>query len=133
MTLPATSTVPRSPILVIEDEPSVAAFLRAALERHGYKVAASRSAAEALTLLASSRFAGVISDLHMPGGVGGADVKAWLQRNRPELAARMIFITGDIASRETICLLAEAGAPCIEKPFRVQQLMAAVEGTIGKP
>jgi DNA-binding NtrC family response regulator len=133
MTSPATSTVGRSPILVIEDEPSVAAFLCAALERHGYEVAASRSAAEALKLLASSRFAGVISDLHMPGGADGADVRAWLQRNRPELAARMIFITGDTASRETISLMAEAGTPCIEKPFRLQQLMAAVENTIGKP
>jgi DNA-binding response OmpR family regulator len=44
-----------------------------------------------------------------------------------------LFITGDTASRETAALLAQAGTPYVEKPFRVHQLMAAVEQTIGKP
>jgi DNA-binding response OmpR family regulator len=120
-------------ILLIEDEPSVAAFLRAALERHGYEIILSASASEGLQLLAKGDFRGVISDFRTPGGITGADVHDWLQRHRPELAARIIFITGDTASSETIALLAQAGTPCIEKPFRVQQLMAAVEKTIGKP
>lgn len=121
------------PILVIEDEPSVAAFLRSALERRGYEVVASSSAAEGLARLASSDFAGVISDLRTPGGVNGADVRHWLRANRPELAERMLFITGDTASRDTISLLAHEQTPCVEKPFRVHQLIAAVEQTIGKP
>jgi len=47
------------------------------------------------------------------------------------LASRIIFITGDTASAETVALLAQNGTPCVEKPFRVHQLMAAVEKTIG--
>ena len=120
-------------ILVIEDEPSVARFLRAALERRGYEVLAAHSAAEGLAILVRGDFAGVISDLRTPGGVHGADVRRWLRSNRPELAARMIFITGDTAGQETISLLAQEPIPCIEKPFRVHQLMAAVETIIGKP
>jgi DNA-binding NtrC family response regulator len=129
----ATDAAVRSPILVIEDEPSVAAFLRTALERRGYQVASSSSSSEALKLLASGQFSGVISDLRTPGGVNGADVREWLQQNRPELAAKMVFITGDTASLETISLLAEAQTPCVEKPFRLQQLMSTVEKMIGKP
>lgn len=120
-------------ILVIEDEPSVAAFLRAALERRGYEVVASRSASEAIGLLAAGEFSGVISDLRTPGGANGADVRRWLHSHRPQLAARMIFITGDTASPETIALLTMERTPCVEKPFRVRELMAAVEHTIGKP
>ena|SRR5579864_3091547 len=127
------TTAVRTRILVIEDEPSVAAFLRAALERRGYEVVASYSAADGLELLASGNFGGVISDFRTPGGINGADVQDWLRRHRPELAARMIFVTGDTASRETVSLLAQAGTPCVEKPFRLHQLMAAVEKTIGKP
>jgi DNA-binding response OmpR family regulator len=127
------TTAVRTRILVIEDEPSVAAFLRAALERRGYEVVASYSAADGLQLLASDNFGGVISDFRTPGGINGADVQDWLRRHRPELAARMIFVTGDTASRETVSLLAQAGTPCVEKPFRLHQLMAAVEKTIGKP
>ena len=127
------TTAVRTRILVIEDEPSVAAFLRTALERRGYEVVASHSAADGLELLASDNFGGVISDFRTPGGINGADVQDWLRRHRPELAARMIFVTGDTASRETVSLLAQAGTPCVEKPFRLRQLMAAVEKTIGKP
>ncbi|MGH9733067.1 MAG: response regulator [Candidatus Acidiferrales bacterium] len=120
-------------ILVIEDEPSVAAFLRAALERRGYEVVASRSAAEALGVLAAGDFSGVISDLRTPGTANGADVRSWLHSHRPQLAGRMIFITGDTASPETMALLERERIPCVEKPFRVHELIAAVERTIGKP
>jgi CheY-like chemotaxis protein len=120
-------------ILVIEDEASVATFVRLALERNGYTVTSSTSGVEGLQLLARQDFRGVISDFRTPGGITGADVHDWLRRHRPEMASRVIFITGDTASDETIGMLAAAGTPCVEKPFRLQQLMEAVEKTIGKP
>jgi DNA-binding response OmpR family regulator len=120
-------------ILVIEDEPAVAAFMRTALERRGYDVTPSPSAAEGLRLLATSDFRGVVSDFRTPGGINGADLHDWVRRHRPELASRIVFITGDTASAETIKLLQQDGTPCVEKPFRVRELMDAVEKTIGKP
>jgi len=122
-----------APILLIEDEPSVIAFLRAALERNGYSVVDAASGAEGLERLASGRYAGVISDIRMPGAVNGADVHSWIQKNRPELSSKIILISGDTANSETQALLARSGTPCIEKPFRVHQLMSAVEKTFGKP
>jgi CheY-like chemotaxis protein len=121
------------PILLIEDEPSVTAFLRAALERHGYAVANAASGAEGLNMLSGGKYFGVISDIRMPGSVNGAEVHAWIQKNRPELCARIILISGDTANSETQAFLAQSGTPCIEKPFRVQQLMTIVEKTFGKP
>jgi DNA-binding response OmpR family regulator len=127
------AAVTRGRILVIEDEPSVAAFLRTALERRGYEIVTAPSAADGLQQLASANFQGVISDFRTPGEINGADVQEWLRRHRPDLAARIIFITGDTASDETLQLLAQAGTLCVEKPFRVHQLIAAVEKAIGKP
>jgi DNA-binding response OmpR family regulator len=125
--------VARSRILLIEDEPSVAAFIRSALERSGYEVVAAPSAREGLELLSKTDFNGVISDFRTPGALSGADVQEWLRRHRPELAARLIFVTGDTASRDTVSLLAKAETPFLEKPFRLRQLLAAVEKIIGKP
>jgi len=122
-----------APILLIEDEPSVTAFLRAALERHGYAVANAATGAEGLSMLSGGKYSGVISDIRMPGAVNGAEVHAWIQKNRPELCARIILISGDTANSETQAFLAQSRAPCIEKPFRVQQLMTIVEKTFGKP
>ena len=129
----ATATPASDPILVIEDEPSVTAFLRAALERRGYKVVPVSSGAEGLEQLHSRSFGGVISDIRMPGAVNGAEVHSWIQNNRPELRSRIILISGDTANGETQALLARSGTPCIEKPFRVQQLISIVEKTFGKP
>ncbi len=121
------------PILLIEDEPSVTAFLRAALERKGYSVVQANSGTDGLQQLEHGSFGGVISDIRMPGAVNGAEIHAWIQSNRPALRSRIILISGDTANSETQELLANSGTPCIEKPFRVQQLISVVEKTFGKP
>src|SRR5438270_7111900 len=123
----------RLPVLLIEDEPSVMAYVQAALERGGYPVVCCESGVEALRALASGNFLGVGSDMRTPGGVNGADVHAWIVEHRPELASRIVFITGDVANDETVATLRKTGAPCIEKPFRVQQFISVVEKIMGKP
>jgi CheY-like chemotaxis protein len=128
---PMTETA--NPILLIEDEPSVTAFVRAALERRGYKVVPAASGVEGLARLREISFAGVISDIRMPGAVNGAEIHDWIRAHRPELQRRVILISGDTANSKTQALLANSGIPCIEKPFRVQQLISVVESTFGKP
>jgi CheY-like chemotaxis protein len=120
------------PVLLIEDEPAVMAYVRAALERSGYPVVCCESGADALRLLESGEFLGIVSDMRTPGGVDGAQVHAWLARHRPDLVSKLVFITGDIANEETVATLRETGAPCVEKPFRVQQFIDVVSSTMGK-
>ena len=129
MTTPSGAALP---VLLIEDEPAVMAYVRAALERSGYTVVCTESGAEGLRLLESEQFLGVVSDMRTPGGVDGADVHAWLSQHRPDLAARIVFITGDIANDDTVATLRKTGAPCVEKPFRVQQFISVIEKTMGK-
>jgi CheY-like chemotaxis protein len=132
MTPPPDITPAALPVLLIEDEPAVMAYVRAALERSGYTVVCTESGAEGLRLLESEQFLGVVSDMRTPGGVDGADVHAWLSEHRPDLAARIVFITGDIANDDTVATLRKTGAPCVEKPFRVQQFISVIEKTMGK-
>jgi DNA-binding NtrC family response regulator len=120
------------PVLLIEDEAGVMAYVSATLERSGYSVICTESGVDALRLLESGHFLGVVSDMRTPGGVNGADVHAWIAKNRPELASRIVFITGDIANEETVDTLRKTGAPCVEKPFRVRQFISVVEKTMGK-
>jgi DNA-binding NtrC family response regulator len=120
------------PLLVIEDEPSVMSFVRRALERGGYEVVGANSGTQALEFLGAQQFQGIVSDMRTPGNVDGGGVYQWIKVNRPELARRIVFITGDIVNEETVAVLKETGAPCVEKPFRVQDLIETVEKTIGK-
>jgi len=64
--------------------------------------------------------------------VDGGDVYAWIAEHRPQLAPRLVFITGDIANEETVATLQKTGAPCVEKPFRVKQFISVVEKAMGK-
>ncbi len=120
------------PVLLIEDEPAVMAYVQAALERSGYPVVCCESGVDALRLLEKGQFLGIVSDMRTPGGVDGAQVHAWVARNRPDLVSKLVFITGDIANEETVATLRETGAPCVEKPFRVQQFIDVVSRTMGK-
>jgi CheY-like chemotaxis protein len=131
MSLPATK--PHIlPVLLIEDEPAVMSYVQAALERSGYPVVCCDSGVEALRLLENGSFLGVVSDMRTPGGVDGGQVHAWLVQHRPDLASRVVFITGDVANEETVATLRQTGAPCVEKPFRVQQLIDVITSTMGK-
>jgi len=104
-----------APVLLIEDEPAVMALVRAVLEGHGYAVVPTESGAEALRLLEGGDFHGVISDMRTPGGVDGAQVHAWIATHRPELASRVVFITGDIANEENRCHAAPHRRPLCGK------------------
>jgi DNA-binding NtrC family response regulator len=120
------------PVLLIEDEPSIMALVTATLERNGYDVVCIESGAEALRLLEKGEFLGVISDMRTPGGVDGAQVHSWISANRPDLENKVVIITGDYANEETVSTLRKIGALYLEKPFRVQDLISAVEKTMGK-
>jgi DNA-binding NtrC family response regulator len=123
------------PILLIEDERSVMDFMRTALERNGYSCIAASSAAEGIKLLQETwnNFGGIISDMRTPGGASGADVHEWVLAHRPELKGRLLFITGDTVNEDTMKALVQTGVPYIEKPFRVQELLATVERLFGTP
>jgi CheY-like chemotaxis protein len=131
MSVPAVKP-PTLPVLLIEDEPAVMSYVQAALERSGYPVVCCESGVEALRLLENGAYLGVVSDMRTPGGVDGGQVHAWIVRHRPDLATRVVFITGDIANEETVATLRQTGAPCVEKPFRVLQLIEAVTKAMGK-
>ena len=128
------ATTAALPLLLIEDERSVMDFMRMALERAGYVCTSVNSAAEGIALLEQGKenFGGIISDMRTPGGASGADVHAWIVAHRPGLQDRMLFITGDTVNEETMKALVRTGVPYIEKPFRVQELIATAEKLFGK-
>jgi DNA-binding NtrC family response regulator len=131
MTTPAIQPNPL-PVLLIEDEPSIMALVSATLERNGYHVVCIESGADALRMLEDGEYLGVVSDMRTPGGVDGAQVHTWISEHRPDLVDKVVIITGDYANEETVSTLRRIGALYLEKPFRVQDLIAAVEKTMGK-
>ena len=113
-------------VLVVEDEPAVAAVIRRLLSKNGHKVEVAGSAREALGLLRRDReFDALISDVKMPD-IDGATLFERLRAEAPELIERVIFITGDTASPDTASFLQRAGRPVLPKPFGAEDLRRAL-------
>ena len=108
------------------------AYVRAALERNGYSVVCTESGVDASAASrAGSSWVWCPICAHRVAWTAAMSTPGFPQ-HRPELASRLVFITGDIANEETAATLRKTGAPCVEKPFRVKQFISVVEKTIGK-
>jgi two-component system NtrC family sensor kinase len=66
----------------------------------------------------------------MPG-LDGAALHAWLREARPELAARVAFVTGDRLGAAAEASLAATGQPVLAKPFSPAEVRRVVRGLAG--
>jgi two-component system NtrC family sensor kinase len=118
-------------ILVVDDENDILDLLSSALRQNGYSVQAAASAEDAIALLEKQGFDAVVADIKMPG-MGGIDLHGYIKENIPTVADKILFITGDILSDETHTFLKSAGNRFIEKPFKLQQFILAVNELVNR-
>jgi CheY-like chemotaxis protein len=88
------------------------------------------SGREAIELAGSQEFDVILSDLRMPDVDGPALLK-WLAANRPQMATRLGYVTGDTLGPAAVRFLGDAGRPFIEKPFSrqsIRDLLAELDG-----
>jgi two-component system, NtrC family, sensor kinase len=62
----------------------------------------------------------------MPGLSGEGLYRRW-REERPDLAERVIFATGDTVTASTGGFLQSTGQPVLEKPYDLAQLAAIIE------
>lgn len=88
---------PRIPwqALVVDDDPAVANALVAMLQEEGARVERACSGEEALEKCSREDWDAVFLDVRLPD-LSGPEVYATLQRQRPALARRVVFVTGGL-------------------------------------
>lgn len=119
----------RPRVLVIDDEPAVARSVRALLSRD-HEVELAHDAAHAIErLLADASFDAVLCDLMMPGTTG-MDVHERLERERPGLEQRVVYMTGGAFTPRARAFLERVPNPRLEKPFSLQDLDAALHAVL---
>jgi len=120
----------RGRILVVDDEPRMGKALHRLLAPD-HEVTTVQSAKEALALVAGGAgFDVVLCDLMMPG-MSGMDLHGELGRAAPELAARMVFMTGGAYTVEAQRFLEQVPNRRLEKPFRPEALEALIREMLG--
>lgn len=122
-------SIPLPRILLVEDDDGLRRTLVRVLTGT-YDVVQAPNGAEAIRLLSEGEFDAVITDLEMPE-VGGDGVIAWLERNRPEVAARAVVMTGGAkAAAQAAWLRAFDTRRVVHKPYRVADLVAVLERAV---
>jgi two-component system NtrC family sensor kinase len=119
--------LPRSAgrLLVVDDDLAIADMVREALELEGWTVVTARDGAEGLEVVAESAFDAILVDLRMPG-MDGPTFFERLDATRPDLAARVVFATGDAGGEDVARFLEEAGKTVLGKPYEIRELMDAI-------
>jgi len=119
----------RSPIagirlLFVDDEPALRNGMKAYGELRGFTVLTAADGSAALEATRSVSVDAIVCDLRMPG-MDGIAFHEHLRQERPGLASRTVFITGDVvtsvASRGSV-----ARQPVLTKPFAFDRIEEAV-------
>jgi DNA-binding NtrC family response regulator len=115
--------------LVVDDEPTIRSALARYLRRRGWDADEAEDGKVALNKLGRAGLDGyqaVVSDLRMPN-FSGVELHDWLAEHRPDLFARLIITTGDLASPTWQGFVARTPRPLIEKPFELAVLGQLIE------
>lgn len=117
-------------ILIVEDEPLIAANIEHVLSESGFRVAGvASSATEALSVANEHRLDLALVDIRLTGEVDGIELAC---RLRDEFGVPSIFLSGLFDA--VIAERAEQAQPLgfLQKPFRPSQVFNAIERALGQ-
>jgi DNA-binding response OmpR family regulator len=116
----------RTPLLVVDDDPSVRALLREYLEGHGFDVAEAADGAQMREQLQRALPEAVLLDIRLPGE-DGLMLARYLRKHH-DVGLLMVTASGDVVDR---VVGLELGADdYIAKPFDLRELLARVKSVI---
>ena len=118
-------------ILLVEDDPSVAAVTEIMMVDFGHKVHRAANADEALRILWSEAEIDVLfSDVVMPGGMNGAELAKQAVAQRPRLK---VLLTSGFAGESLDEWLSQGAWPFLRKPFLSTELAEALASLYPEP
>ena len=118
--------MPKTSVLVVEDEPKIAELLRLYLERDGYQVHAAADGNVALESFTRKRPDLVILDLNLPG-IDGLEVCRQIRR---ESSLPIIMLTARDEEADKLIGLELGADDYVTKPFSPREVVARVRAVL---
>ncbi|MBM3772843.1 MAG: response regulator transcription factor [Acidimicrobiia bacterium] len=116
-------------ILVVEDDPDIAALVRRYLEKAGYSVNTLASGRDALSAITACRPDLIVLDLMLPH-VDGLEICRRLRAESATAATPVIMLTARAEEAERIVGLELGADDYIAKPFSPNELVARVRALL---
>jgi PAS domain S-box-containing protein len=117
-------------VLVLDDEPSILAFLRKALTLAGCDPVLVETGEDALARLRSETIDCVLCDYRM-SGMSGTEVYESAIEIRPDLTRRFIFMSGDVLNPDLRSFAETHRVALLAKPFDIDAVGRAVRLVMG--
>ncbi len=118
-------------VLLLEDEAELASNLKEILEANGFAVAVVQNGAAGLQQLMGKEFDAIVCDMVMPGLPGDMFYLA-VQRTKPHLCKRFVFITGHRADPKIDAFIRQTKGLLLWKPFQGHELLDAIQTVLRK-
>ncbi len=112
-------------ILAVDDETVILDLIVDALSGDGHRVETAGGGREALEKIERGGYDVLVCDLKMPD-MDGQQLFETIRTRWPRLAERVIFASGDTIHPDTRRFILESGRPCVDKPFKLESLVAAI-------
>jgi two-component system, OmpR family, copper resistance phosphate regulon response regulator CusR len=112
-------------ILIVEDEPRIAAFLEKGLQKHGYQTTMATNGEEAIQLVQQRQFDLMLLDLGLPVKDGWAvlrELRQMDEQNVPEV----IILTARADDSDFHTSLQLGAKDYLTKPFRFNDLLSRI-------
>jgi CheY-like chemotaxis protein len=119
-------------VLVVDDDPGILSGLARLLQRDGHTVQTATNGHAALALLHEGGYDLILCDLLMPE-LDGRTLYELLLRQHPALCQRMIFLTGDTLSPDSLRFVEQCGQPWIPKPCSIAEVRTAIAQVLPAP
>jgi PAS domain S-box-containing protein len=114
-------------ILLVDRDESVLEAVGTILRARDHRVQTARDFPEACVLLGKEEFDLVVADLHVSDGANGKGLGEWLAQHQPALSHRLIWMCAVAPSENVGESIAGNGRHILQKPFKANDLLAAVD------
>jgi two-component system, NtrC family, sensor kinase len=116
-------------ILVVDDEKYILDFFIEVFHTLPMQVDTASDGRIAMNKMQSREYDLIVTDFKMPQ-MSGRDLFNWIKENRPQLASRVIFVTGDTVSMETRSFFEDNNNLYLAKPFKIEEVKEVIQQTL---
>ena len=115
-------TVSSLRVLVVDDSPTMRAFVVAALESDGFEVTAAKSGFEALKILPGASFHLIVTDVNMPD-INGLELVRFVRQSQNHKNTPLIIISTDGRDKDRDRGMHLGASAYLVKPFKPEALL----------
>lgn len=116
-------------VLIVDDEKYILDFFIEIFKMYPMQVDTAVDGMAAMKMLTHDDYDIIITDYKMPL-MSGRELFHWIKEKKPQLAKRIVFVTGDTVSSETRRFFESNSNLYLAKPFKIEEVKEVIQQTL---